>query len=98
MIRNFAGGLASLILVIGAQDVIARDLIGEPKSLVNSIGMQLVLVPAGEFMMGSGESKEQIAKAFPIYKGPLADVVADEFPRHRVRITRPFYLGQHEVT
>ena len=56
----------------------------EPKSITNSIGMKLVLIPAGEFMMGS----------------PNLDSVAcgDEKPRHRVRITRPFYLGMHEVT
>ena len=26
------------------------------------------------------------------------DAEADEKPRHRVRITRPFYLGKYEVT
>ncbi len=52
----------------------------ELQVLTNSIGMQMVLIPAGEFDMGddSGDS--------------------DERPVHRVRITRPFYLGTTEVT
>ena len=54
-----------------------------PKQIVNSIGMKLVLIPAGEFMMGSPESEES--------RG------SDE-TQHRVRITKPFYLGAYEVT
>jgi formylglycine-generating enzyme required for sulfatase activity/outer membrane protein assembly factor BamB len=53
-------------------------------TLTNSIGMKLALIPAGEFLMGSGDSE--------------AGARDDERPRHRVRITRPFYLGVHEVT
>jgi len=54
-----------------------------PKVLTNSIGMQLVLIPAGEFTMGSLESD-------------LA--CEDSKPQHSVRITKPFYLGVYEVT
>jgi formylglycine-generating enzyme required for sulfatase activity len=52
--------------------------------MTNSIGMTLALVPAGEFLMGS----------------PDSDMAApeDEKPQHLVRITRPFYLGIHQVT
>jgi serine/threonine-protein kinase len=54
------------------------------KPITNSIGMNLVLIPAGEFMMGS----------------PAADKDGQDIerPQHRVRITRPFYLGATEVT
>ena len=40
---------------------------------------------------------EQLAKEFPQYdlKG---EFFADEFPQHRVRITKPFYMDIHEVT
>ena len=41
--------------------------------------MKLVLIPAGEFLMGSPDSDK--------------DAEDDEKPQHRVRITRPFYLG-----
>jgi formylglycine-generating enzyme required for sulfatase activity len=46
----------------------------------NSIGMKMVLIPAGEFTMGSSD-------------GP-----PDQYPPHKVRITKPFYLGQYEAT
>ena len=51
---------------------------------VNSIGMTLALIPAGEFFMGSPDSDR--------------DAFAREKPRHRVRITKPFWLGMHLVT
>jgi formylglycine-generating enzyme required for sulfatase activity len=50
----------------------------------NSIGMRFVLIPAGEFVMGSPDGDK--------------DVADDERAQHRVRITKPFYLGVHEVT
>ncbi len=57
----------------------------EPRKLItNSIGMKLVLIPSGEFAMGSPDSDN--------------DAQDDEKPQHRVRITRPFYLGATEVT
>jgi hypothetical protein len=55
-----------------------------PKPITNTIGMKLVLISAGEFLMGSPESD--------------TDASAYEKPQHRVRITRPFYLGVTEVT
>jgi formylglycine-generating enzyme required for sulfatase activity len=56
-----------------------------PKTITNSIGLQLALIPAGEFLMGSSKDEDK-------------DAEDDETPRHRVRITRPFYLGVTEVT
>ncbi len=54
------------------------------KQITNSIGMKLLLIPAGEFTMGSPESEKSRH--------------ADEGPQHRVWITRPFYLGAYPVT
>ncbi|MEN6458910.1 MAG: CapA family protein [Thermoguttaceae bacterium] len=65
--------------------------------ITNSVGMKLERIPAGEFMMGATESAEKLVKAFAAYKRQ-PDFFADEYPRHRVRITRPFYLGKYEVT
>jgi formylglycine-generating enzyme required for sulfatase activity len=69
-----------------------------PAALDNSLGMRFVLVPAGEFAMGSDESPDALARDFPQYERRRFDELFDEAPVHRVRITRPFYLGQHEVT
>jgi formylglycine-generating enzyme required for sulfatase activity len=64
--------------------------------MVNSIGMTLKLIPAGEFDMGtSPEQIDLLLKQFPAT--PKA-FLALEQPRHHVRITRPFYLGATEVT
>ena len=54
------------------------------KTFKNSIGMEFLLIPAGSFMMGATRHFEN------------ADI--DELPRHKVTITKPFYIGKYEVT
>jgi formylglycine-generating enzyme required for sulfatase activity len=71
--------------------------IGQPREVTNSIGMKLALIPPGEFRMGSQEPAEQLVKAFAAYHR-AAQEFDDEYPQHRVRITRPFYLGAYAVT
>jgi formylglycine-generating enzyme len=68
-----------------------------PMETANSIGMKLVSIPAGEFFMGGQEPAESLIEAFPNYRRP-PEFFKDEYPRHRVRITKPFLLGKHEVT
>ena len=60
--------------------------------------MKFVLIPAGEFVMGSDESPESLAKFYPQYDRKRFVELSDEAPAHKVRITRAFYLGQYEVT
>jgi formylglycine-generating enzyme required for sulfatase activity len=67
------------------------------QEITNSVGMKLELIPAGEFRMGSGESADDLVKAFPQY-GITAEFLADEFPQHRVRISKPFYFSKYETT
>jgi formylglycine-generating enzyme required for sulfatase activity len=52
--------------------------------ITNSLGMQLIAIPPGEFLMGALESDDLAKK--------------DEKPPHRVRITRKFSIAAHEVT
>src|ERR1051325_2201829 len=54
------------------------------RSVINSIGMKLVQIPQGTFLMGS--SREE---------GESGD---DERPQHRVQISKPFHMGAYEVT
>ena len=69
-----------------------------PQLIENTLGMKFVLLPAGEFMMGSEESADAHARDFPLLERKRFLELADEAPLHRVRISRRFYLGQHEVT
>ncbi len=62
--------------------------------VTNSIGMKLVYIPAGLFMMGSSDSAAQLAGD---YKANESDF-ANEFPQHQVRISKGFWMGQTEVT
>jgi formylglycine-generating enzyme required for sulfatase activity/serine/threonine protein kinase len=54
-----------------------------PVISTNSLGMKLALVPPGEFAMGSPVSEQRRW---------------GNEQQHRVRITKPFYLGVYEVT
>ena len=49
----------------------------------HGVKLEMVLVAAGEFMMGS--------------PAPDNNANGDEKPRHRVRITKPFYLGKYHA-
>ena len=64
----------------------------------NSIGMKLVRIPAGEFQMGSNETVDTLLADFPTYIRDHLAAPDDEQPIHRIRISKPFFLGQFEVT
>jgi formylglycine-generating enzyme required for sulfatase activity len=70
-----AGGVTQLDL----GKITAADLI-----TTRVAGIELKLIRAGEFLMGSPEDDK--------------DAEDPEKPQHRIRITRPFYLGVYEVT
>jgi formylglycine-generating enzyme required for sulfatase activity len=63
-------------------------------SLQNSIGMKLVLVPAGTFLMGSHEPIEKLQQDLDL----RFESLDNEFPQHRVTIRHHFYMGAYEVT
>jgi formylglycine-generating enzyme required for sulfatase activity len=51
--------------------------------LGGGVQLEMVLIPAGQFLMGSADSDK--------------DARGAERPQHPVRITKPFYLGKYEV-
>jgi formylglycine-generating enzyme required for sulfatase activity len=81
-----------VLLLAGVLTVVARGNLWpqrEPAvgmdgtSFTNSVGMKLVRLPAGSFLMGSPEGRGRL--------------LADE-KQHRVTLTRPFYVSATEVT
>jgi len=66
----------------------------------NSIGMRMVRIPAGEYMMGSlKQEQDWLRLTFKkIWREGHKQWFQDELPLHPVRITRPFYIGATEVT
>ncbi len=58
---------------------------------VNSIGMKLVRIEPGTFVMGlDDELSKEVGPIHPL-GGPM-------YVQHRVRLTKPYYLGAFEVT
>ena len=70
----------------GAFSVLAQD-VKQPKevsvSLGNNINLDLVLIPAGKFTMGSPKSEKKRE---------------DNESQHEVVLSKSFYLGKYEVT
>lgn len=59
-----------------------------PVEIQSIIGTKLRLIPPGEFLMGSTEAEEE----------PEISTNENEQPRHRVRLTRAFYMSVYEQT
>ena len=75
-----------VIAFIISRDFSLLELPDEPGDVFRECGVcpQMVVIPAGEFVMGSPESEER--------RDP------NEGPQHTVRIDPPLALGRHEVT
>jgi len=96
MLRHVSSAAVVLLAALGSLTLAAAEeskegggkTKGPPKELAVDLGggvkLEMILIPAGEFLMGS----------------PDSDVVAfpHEKPQHKVRIPRPFYLGKCLVT
>ncbi len=77
-------------------DTLISKSAGDSGRLISTAtGMEFVLVPAGEFMMGSNDMDVQASLKADTIKMEYYKV---EQPQHRVKITQPFYMATHEVT
>lgn len=83
---------ASLLALAGC--AASATLMAAPPERGNGLGMRFVQVPAGEFLMGTSDLFDVLSDS------GLANAaqIVDETPAHRVRISRPFWLGKTEVT
>ena len=65
-------------------DSLQKETVAQAPSLVNSVGMKFVLIPAGTFRMGSADG--------------LVGARLNEMPAHDVILQQPYYLGVTPVT
>ncbi len=107
MFRQFYAAALLALAALGSSSFAEEPkATGGTNQITNSLGMKLTLIPSGEFMMGSKESAAETAAFFDKTYGKIfadpnaftADACKPEHPQHRVRITRPFYLGTYHVT
>ena len=79
-------GIVVVLGLVGALTVMAQEVKpgkAEVIDLGKDVKLEMVLVPAGKFKMGSSESE----------KGRLYNET-----QHEVTLTKPFYMGKYEVT
>lgn len=70
-----------------------------PVKYTNSLGMKFVLIPPGEFTMGSTAAEIEAAlKDVNPDDNHWKECIKSEAPQHKVILTQPIYLGVNEVT
>lgn len=71
----------------------------EEIDLGNGVKLQMVLIPPGQFPMGSPPAEQAEVRRIDSEKEPSKEPIdlATEH-QHSVAITKPFYLGRYEVT
>ncbi|MBC7819068.1 MAG: SUMF1/EgtB/PvdO family nonheme iron enzyme, partial [Planctomycetaceae bacterium] len=79
------------------QEAWAKHL-GVPVEYENTIGMKFVLIPPGEFLMGGTAAEIEAALAVAGGDENWKNYIKSEAPQHKVILTKPVYLGVHEVT
>ena len=89
-------GIAMVLGLVGALSVIAQEIKpgkGEVVDLGKDVKLEMVLIPAGKFMMGSKKNPVD-----PFSNIKVDQPYMDELPQHEVTLTKPFYMGKYEVT
>lgn len=83
------------------QEVWAKHL-GSTVETTNSIGMKLILIPPGEFLMGNSDANVatalRLAQGIQSFEHHKSRIEQAERPQHKVVITKPMWLGATEVT
>ena len=75
-----AATLGFIVFVSLSVSVFAADRGAAPAAIENTLGMKFVLVPAGEFVMGSDESPDILSKVYPQYERRRVEELGGEAP------------------
>ena len=75
---------------------VARAKMPTERVFTNSIGMKFVRIEPGGFVMGFENAT--LTAEVVTGRGQFVQGDFDEHPRHRVKISRPYYIGMYEVT
>src|SRR4051794_23122724 len=81
----------SLAYILLALAPVGAGGVPKDKQLTNTIGIKLVRIEPGEFLMGEGSAP-------PKTKAEWTGREWDEAPAHAVKISKPYFLGTTEVT
>jgi formylglycine-generating enzyme required for sulfatase activity len=76
--------LTKLVKILFGILFMAISALAQEGKYTNSLGMEFVLIPSGSFVMGGDKNFEE--------------AYDNELPKHKVTISKPFYLGAYEVT
>jgi formylglycine-generating enzyme required for sulfatase activity/serine/threonine protein kinase len=74
------------------------DYLNVPVEHTNSVGMTFRLVPPGEYRRGASAEEIASVEVGVVNSPQWIILIRSSGPRHKVILTRPFYLGVHEVT
>jgi len=99
LVRGIQPGATQRVnpVINGIVDLKLRLKPKRPEQITNSLGMQLRLIKAGEFQMGTNETKELLVAAGFKLPDDQFDITAER-PQHKVTLKNDFYMGVHEVT
>ena len=90
--------LLSSLVIFGMIQLDCQLLAQSAKELTNSIGIKLVLIPKGTFMMGSPIDKESASNDFMTGSPIEEEGASNDEEQHKVTISKDYYLGVTEVT
>jgi len=89
-------GIAVVLGLVGAFTVLAQEVKpgkAEVIDLGKDVKLEMVLIPAGKFLMGGRKIPVD-----PFSNIKVAQPEEDEYPRHEVTLTKPYFMGKYEVT
>ena len=78
---------------VSIEQILAAKALGAPVAFESSTGIRFVLIPPGEFMMGSKDPADRAAQLCDQPK-----MFGGEHPRHKVTLTKAFHMSVHEGT